>query len=220
MDIKYKIIKVNPADHGIIVRFYTDTISEEDLAARDPDTGEIILDDGGNIKSCRTDYSITLWDAPTLTGEALEEMIMGCAPTQYFELQNKVADASVDTSLSGVTLNTEITKTHTPTLPVHTKRQEILDTFRSEVIALRGSYHNQEILSWGQKYREALIVTSGGSEPTPMLSSLSAAYEASDTADAITVQELAAKIVVKATAYATAYGTAEAKMKQAIADLE
>lgn len=110
MKIKYKIIQINPADHGIVVRFYTDTISEEDLAVRNPDTGEIILDDDGNIGSCRTDYSITLWDAPALAGEALEEMILRHAPVQWFELQNKVADASVDTSLSGISLNTVVTK--------------------------------------------------------------------------------------------------------------
>ena len=110
MEIKYKIIQVNPADHAIVVRFYTDTISEEDVAVRNPDTGEIILDDDGNIEACRTDYSITLWDAPTLTGEALEEVIMGCAPTRWFELLGKVSDASVDTSLSGIPLNTVVTK--------------------------------------------------------------------------------------------------------------
>ena len=110
MEIKYKIIQVNPADHGIVVRFYTDTISEEDLAVRNPDTGEIILDDDGNIGSCRTDYSITLWDTPTLSGEALEEEIMRHAPIQWFELLGKVADPSVDTSLSGITLNTVVTK--------------------------------------------------------------------------------------------------------------
>jgi len=110
MKIKYKIIQVNPADHGIVVRFYTDTISEEDLAIRNPDTGEIILDDDGNIGSCRTDYSITLWDAPALTGEALEEVIMRSAPVQWFELLGKVSDASVDTSLSEIPLNTVVTK--------------------------------------------------------------------------------------------------------------
>ena len=124
MEIKYKIISVNPADHGIVVRFYSDTISEEDLAIRNPDTGEIILDDDGNIEACRTDYSITLWDAPTLTGEALEEVIMGCAPTQWLELLGKIADASVDTSLSGIPLNTVVTKEHPRTLADEVKASE------------------------------------------------------------------------------------------------
>lgn len=221
MEIKYKIIQVNPADHGIVVRFYTDTISEEALAARDPATGEIILDDGGNIESCRTDYSITLWDVPTLTGEALEEVIMNSAPTQWLELLDKVADGSVDTSLSGVTLNTVVTKPSTSADDAATiKRKEIIDTFRSEVAAIREGYLPPEISSWEQKYREALIVTSGGSGATPMLDSISAAYGTTAIADVITVQELADKIILKATKFATAYGTAEVKMKLAIADLE
>lgn len=218
MEIKYKIIKVTPADHGIVVRFYSDTISEEDLAIRDPATGEITLDADGNIESCRTDYSITLWDAPTLTGEALEKEIMSCAPTQWFELLGKVSDASVDTSLSGITLNAVSTKTHTPTPPddaTTIKRREIMDTFRSEVAAIKEGYPPNEVLSWDQKCREARIVKSGGSEPTPMLESISSAY-----GDVLTVEALADKIILKATAFATAYGTAETKMKLAIADLE
>jgi|TARA_R110000824_G_scaffold8157_2_gene36971 hypothetical protein len=220
MDIKYKIIKVTPADHGIVVRFYSDTVSEEDLAIRDPATGEITLDADGNIESCRTDFSITLWATPTLTGEALEEKIWSHAPTQWLELLGKVSDASVDTSLSGITLNTVSTKTHTPTDDATTtKRQEIIDTFRSDVAAIKEGYPPNEVFSWDQKYREALIVTSGGSSPTPMLESISVAYGTSAIADVITVQELAEKIILKATAFATAYGTAEVKMKLAIADL-
>ena len=68
------------------------------------------IDADGNIQTCRTDYSITLWDTPTLAGEALEELIMRSAPTQWFELLGKVADPNVDTSLSGITLNTVVTK--------------------------------------------------------------------------------------------------------------
>ena len=124
MKIKYKIISTNPADHGIVVRFYTDTISEEDLAVRNPDTGEIILDDDGNIGACRSDYSITLWDTPALTGEALEDMIVLHAPVQWFELLGKIADASVDTSLSGIPLNTVVTKEHPRTLADEVKASE------------------------------------------------------------------------------------------------
>ena len=218
MDIKYKIIKVTPADHGIVVRFYSDTISEEDLAIRDPATGEITLDADGNIESCRTDFSITLWATPTLTGEALEEKIWSHAPTQWLELLGKVSDASVDTSLSGVTLNTVATKTHTPASAEDAtiiKRKEIRATFVSDVEAIKEGYIGPEVVSWDQKLREALIVTSGGSEPTPLLDSISAAY-----GDVLTVEALADKIVLKATAYATAYGAAETKMKLAIADLE
>jgi len=218
MEIKYRIIKVEPADHRVVVRFYTDTISEEDLARRNPDTGEIILDADGNIGSCRTDCSLTLWDVPTLIGDALEEVLMRHAPVQWFELLGKVSDASVDTSLSGVTLNTVATKTHTPASDEDAttiKRREIKATFVSDVEAIKEGYIGPEVFSWDQKLREALIVTSGGSEPTPLLDSISAAY-----GDVLTVEALADKIVLKATAYATAYGAAETKMKLAIADLE
>jgi|TARA_R110000824_G_scaffold79512_1_gene200262 hypothetical protein len=215
MEIKYKIIKSTPDEHSVVVRFYTDTISEEALAIRDAGTGEILLKEDGTIQSCRTDYNITLWDTPTLTGEALEKVIMRHAPTKWFELLGKVSDASVDTSLSGVTLNTISTKTHTSApAPDATalQRQEIEATFGSEVVAIKAGYTGHEILSWDQKYREALIVKSGESSPTPMLDSIAAA-------SGTTVEALADKIISKATAFATAYGAAEAKMKLAIAAL-
>ena len=99
MHIKYKIVKVTPADHSLVVRFYTDTISEDFLAIRNPNTQEILRNPDGTIQACRTDYSITLWDTPTLSGTALHDFIMQSAPVQWFELLEKVANPLVDTSM-------------------------------------------------------------------------------------------------------------------------
>ena len=44
--IKYKIVEVNEAEHSLVVRYYTDKITEESLAVD-------ILD--GVIRRCRTD---------------------------------------------------------------------------------------------------------------------------------------------------------------------
>ena len=100
MHIKYKIMGYSEAEHTIVVRFYTDVTTEEDLAIRDVDTDEIIRHSDGSIKTCRTDFNLNLWDDPVLTGEAFEEMISHQAPRQWFELLEKVKNPDVDTSLA------------------------------------------------------------------------------------------------------------------------
>ena len=100
MLIKYKIIQVTLADHSFVVRFYTDKITEEFLAIKNPDTGEIIRNPDNTIQACRTDYSITLYDVPTLAGEKLHEKIMSSAPVLWFSLQEKIIDPEVDTAMT------------------------------------------------------------------------------------------------------------------------
>jgi len=102
MNIKYQIVEASKEDHSIVVRFYTDTISEESLAVVDPSTGEILRNDDGSIKRCRTDYNITLFDAPTLTGDALVAEIQRHAPKLWFEMLEKVADPGIDTSMTEI----------------------------------------------------------------------------------------------------------------------
>jgi len=102
MLIKYKIIKVDPTEHSIVVRFYTDVITEECLAFCDPSTGEITRHLDNTIQACRTDYSITLFETPTLSGEELQLRIMQSAPTEWLVLKEKIANPDVDTSMSAL----------------------------------------------------------------------------------------------------------------------
>lgn len=90
MIIKYKIIELHPEQHSIVVRFYSDDITEEMLATQ---TSQ------GKILRCRTDYNIDL-PIPAPEGFELEKFIFSRAPTDWLELQVKVLDPNVDTSLS------------------------------------------------------------------------------------------------------------------------
>lgn len=102
MQIKYRIVSVDEADHSMVVRYFTDITTEEDLAIPHPNTGEIFGDDGLVI-SCRTDVNITLFDVPLLEGDALERFISRFAPKAWFEMLEKVKDPDVDTGLSPIT---------------------------------------------------------------------------------------------------------------------
>lgn len=90
--IKYKIIEVNQADHSIVVRYYTDTITEELLAVD-------VLD--GVVRRARTDYSIDL-PIPTPTGEVLEAIIMAVAPVKWLTERELLADTANPVSMDSV----------------------------------------------------------------------------------------------------------------------
>lgn len=90
--IKYKIIETDTSQHSIVVRFYTDIITEAMLATD-------VLD--GVIRRGRTDYSFDL-PVPTPTGAALHDFIVARAPTAWLHIQEDVLNPAVDTSLSTV----------------------------------------------------------------------------------------------------------------------
>lgn len=123
MDIHYKIIKVFPEEHSIVVRFFTDVLTEEKLSV-DPDITNKLSD--GSPERCRTDYNINLPVPAPVDGE-LEKYIMLHAPVQWFIMHEQIADPNVDTSLSHIQplINAKVTKTIGPestsiTLPTPT----------------------------------------------------------------------------------------------------
>tara|TARA_Y100000034_G_scaffold69712_1_gene84139 strand:+ start:183 stop:551 length:369 start_codon:yes stop_codon:yes gene_type:complete len=101
MQIKYKIISCSEEERSIIVRFYSDVITEEELANRD-EAGEIIRHSDGSIKNCRTDYNINLFQVPAPTGNDLEVFIARHAPKDWLEMLEKVKDPAIDTTLSTI----------------------------------------------------------------------------------------------------------------------
>jgi len=120
MLIKYKIIKVAPEERTILVRFYSDhaTSTEEAMAIRNPDTGAIIRNPDGTIESCRTDYNITMWQVPALSGQALADMIAGHAPRQWFDLIAQEVD-SVGYAAMGAAVGQEMSiPTPVPEIPL------------------------------------------------------------------------------------------------------
>jgi hypothetical protein len=92
MNIHYKIVEVWPNDHLIVVRYWTDILSEEFLASN-PDRNE----DGTPVR-CRSDVSLTL-PVPAPTGLSLEKLILRNAPIAWLQTLEDVDNPDVDTSL-------------------------------------------------------------------------------------------------------------------------
>ncbi len=106
MNLKFKIISVDEAEQSIVVRFYTDKITEQMLVNE--------KDAEGNILRCRTDMNITFPDAETRPkGDALESYILRHAPVQFFNLKEQVADSRVDTSMGDIAALVGVEQTRT-----------------------------------------------------------------------------------------------------------
>lgn len=102
MDIYYRILSVNPTEHSIEVRYWTDEMDEFDLCSVFNENGNPLLTLDGYPERCRTDINITLYNTPSPNEEQLRKIIMNNAPINWFRLLEDIKSNSVDTSLSNV----------------------------------------------------------------------------------------------------------------------
>lgn len=103
MNIKYKILSVDPQEHTMVVRFYTDILTEEKLATiKNADGSPAEVDENGHILRCRTDTNLAIWQVPAPTGQELDNYIISCAPVAWFQLQEKILNPNVDTTMSEI----------------------------------------------------------------------------------------------------------------------
>lgn len=96
MNIHYKIVEVWPDDHLIVARFWTDNISEMDLAS---DSNR--KQDGTPVR-CRTDVSISLPVPMPTDPEELDKLIKVAGPIVWLKTLEDVKNPNVDTSLDHV----------------------------------------------------------------------------------------------------------------------
>lgn len=103
MEVKYRIISVDPSQHSIIVRYYTDLLSEDSLATSFNSDGTIARDNDGSPLRCQTDYHINIWKTtPTPTIDEIKTIACNSAPYDWFKLKHDILDPNIDTSLSEV----------------------------------------------------------------------------------------------------------------------
>lgn len=101
MEIYYRILSVDPKEHSMVVRYWTDTLSEFQLAIEFNKTGGPMLAPGGYPTRCRTDYNLTLYETPSPSSEEeLKLFIMNNAPIQWFILHEDIRSNSIDTSMA------------------------------------------------------------------------------------------------------------------------
>lgn len=104
MNLHYKIVEVWPQDHLVVVRFWTDVLSEEFLASND------IRKEDGTPERCRSDVSITL-PIPTPSGKELEDLLISYAPLEWLKTLEKVHAPDIDTSMEEILKVKDVIKT-------------------------------------------------------------------------------------------------------------
>lgn len=88
MFIKYRIIDKNVNEHSILVRYYTNKITEDFLANSFDEDNKIIRTKDGYPVRCRTDTNITIYKTDS-TEKEIDELIQGHAPVQWLKLQTE-----------------------------------------------------------------------------------------------------------------------------------
>jgi hypothetical protein len=94
LKVYYKIVEVDEKEQLMVVRYWTDFLTEEELAVdsnRRPD---------GTPVRCRTDYSITIWDN-IRTKEDVETLIINTIPVDWFKLHYTVKTPNIDHTING-----------------------------------------------------------------------------------------------------------------------
>ena len=103
MEVKYRIIDVDPNQHSIVVRYYTNVLSEDSLATSFNTDGSISRGLDGSPLRCQTDYNINIWKTETPpTVDDIKKIANDSAPYDWFKLKHDILDPNVDTSLSVV----------------------------------------------------------------------------------------------------------------------
>lgn len=106
MNIHYKIVELWPDDHLIVVRYWTDLVTEEMLAS-DPNRKE----DGTPVR-CRTDVSLNL-PVPSSSIDEIEKIAKNGAPIAWLKLMEAKLDPKIDTEVDHIKPLLNVVKTTT-----------------------------------------------------------------------------------------------------------
>lgn len=89
MNIKYRVISVDEKEYVFTVRFFTDHISEDELATTFDIDGDIVYNNGHPLH-CRTDYLINYHKQEDLTQENLRRIIVTTAPIEWLKTRENL----------------------------------------------------------------------------------------------------------------------------------
>lgn len=113
MEVKFKIIEMHPDQHSMVVRYWTDLFTQDDLATSISwdEAGNKIIErrEDGTPARCQTDVNINIWQVPAPDSNTIIQIANNTAPYDWFALKHAVADPQVDTTMSNVSavMNTE-----------------------------------------------------------------------------------------------------------------
>jgi hypothetical protein len=102
MKINYRVLSYNEKDHSMLIRYWTDVLSEDDLALMFDEYGKIIYNANGYPVRARTDINVTFYDNPNPSNEDIINKIKSSGPIGWLELMEKNKLANTEYALSNV----------------------------------------------------------------------------------------------------------------------
>lgn len=103
MKIHYRLLQIDKKEHSIVVRYYTDLITEEKLANEFNEDGTIKMSENGNYPSkCRTDCNLNIFETPSPSKEDIIKIIEQSAPITWLHMQEQILNENIDTNLESI----------------------------------------------------------------------------------------------------------------------
>ena len=90
MKVKYKILSVDEKENNFVVRYFTDLLTEDDLASEYDIDGFIVRDANEYPIRCRTDVNFSIYDENQSTMENVKSLIESSAPFMWLRSMEKV----------------------------------------------------------------------------------------------------------------------------------
>jgi hypothetical protein len=116
MRIYYRIVSIDPGEHSMVVRYWTDAQPEHSLASSHDADGNIRMT-GEYPERCRTDCNHTLWDHE-MTQAEIEDLIHTSAPRAWLELrESDLRESQTMTHLREIVGSSGIVPESAPTAP-------------------------------------------------------------------------------------------------------
>jgi len=159
--IKYKIIEIHEEQNSIVVRYYTDKISEASLAS--------LVDEDGTISRCRTDFNLDMpYPMPDATD--LDKIILAAAPKIWLETLEKVLLTGPEPTLVALASEVDVVREAPPSAPITLATQKT--AFIDFVKASAGTFTYQVLQGLESEYelaeKEATAYkTAGYTGPVP-----------------------------------------------------
>lgn len=198
--IKYKITEVNPTAHSIVVRYFTEVITEKSLATQVGAEGEI-------LRGC-TDYSIDM-PVPMPNAEELQRIILAAAPKKWLETQETVFLNGPSPALVALTAQLNLLQGELPLTLVERKVK-----FAAQVKLEAGIFTQQVLSGLGSEYelaeKEATDYKAAGYPETPIPGSVQSEINSKAAKGIAATATVAADTILKA---ATQWRAAQAAIR-------
>ena len=98
MNVKFRILQIDPNEHSVVVRYYTDIVTEDYLATSKNADGSIIKTPDGYPERCRTDYNINIFNTSASEEDIMKQIYLA-SPRDWLAMHEDIINPKIDTSL-------------------------------------------------------------------------------------------------------------------------